>query len=152
MADPNAPITLAEYGSYNCPFCRAADEIIADLRDRFGDRLRYVFRHRPISGDAVASRAAELAQYAYETTDEYWPAHAARMQRGPTLHAEDLMRRRFGAGQERSGDVDDPGALTVELTPEDAALGKLPFMDDTRTPPTHPVQVKRTNSPCCEWG
>ncbi|HET9297166.1 MAG TPA: thioredoxin domain-containing protein, partial [Candidatus Binatia bacterium] len=89
LGDPNAPITLVEYGSYNCPFCRAADEIIAGLRDRFGDRLRYVFRHRPISGDAPARRAAELAQYAYETTGEYWPAHAALMKRGPTLRSED---------------------------------------------------------------
>ena len=90
LGDPNAPITLVEYGSYNCPSCRAADEIIADLRDRFGDRLRYVFRHRPISGDATARRAAELAQYAYETTGEYWPAHAALMKRGPTLRSEDF--------------------------------------------------------------
>ena len=56
LGDANAPITLVEYGSYSCPFCRGADEIIAGLRDRFGDRLRYVFRHRPISGDAVARR------------------------------------------------------------------------------------------------
>lgn len=90
LGDRNAPITLVEYGSYNCPFCRAANEIIADLRDRFGDRLRYIFRHRPISGDPVARRAAELAQYAYETTGEYWPGHAALMQRGPNLHSEDL--------------------------------------------------------------
>ncbi len=90
LGDPNAPITLVEYGSYNCPSCRAADEIIADLRDRFGDRLRYVFRHRPISSDTTARRAAELAQYAYETTGEYWPAHAALMKRGPTLRSEDF--------------------------------------------------------------
>jgi len=90
LGDPGAPITLVEYGSYNCPSCRAANEIITDLRDRFGDRLRYVFRHRPISGDAVARRAAELAQYAHETTGEYWPAHAALMKRGPTLQPKDF--------------------------------------------------------------
>ena len=32
-------ITLVEYGSYACPYCRAANEEIAKLRDRFGDRL-----------------------------------------------------------------------------------------------------------------
>ena len=90
LGDRNAPITLIEYGSYNCPSCLAANEIIADLRDRFGDRLRYIFRHRPISGDQMARSAAELAQYAYETTGEYWPAHAALMKRGPSLRPEDF--------------------------------------------------------------
>ncbi|MGH7926949.1 MAG: DsbA family protein, partial [Candidatus Binatia bacterium] len=76
LGDPGAAITLVEYGSYNCPSCRAANEVVAKLRDRFGDRLCYVFRHRPISGDADARRGADLAQYADETTGQYWQAHA----------------------------------------------------------------------------
>ena len=50
LGDPDAAITLVEYGSYNCPSCLAANDVIANLRDRFGDRLRYVFRHRPLTG------------------------------------------------------------------------------------------------------
>lgn len=90
VGDPGAAITLVEYGSYNCPSCRAANEIIANLRDRFGDRMRYVFRHRPISGNEDARRAAELAQYAHETTGQYWQAHDALMKRGPTLAPGDF--------------------------------------------------------------
>jgi NhaA family Na+:H+ antiporter len=90
LGDPGAPLTLVEYGSYNCPTCHAANEVIADLRDRFGERMRYVFRHRPITGDEMARRAAELAQYAHETTGRYWDAHEALMQRGPALRAKDL--------------------------------------------------------------
>lgn len=41
----DAPVTLVEYGSYDCPYCRAANERIAEVRDQLGDRLRYVFRH-----------------------------------------------------------------------------------------------------------
>ena len=60
---PNeAPITLVEYGSYDCPHCRAANERIVQVRGEFGDRLRYVFRHRPISGSDIARRAAELVE------------------------------------------------------------------------------------------
>jgi NhaA family Na+:H+ antiporter len=90
LGDPGAPITLVEYGSYNCPTCRAADNVIADLRDRFGDRMQYVFRHRPITGDEMARRAAELAEYTHETTGRYWDAHERLMQRGPGLRAQDL--------------------------------------------------------------
>jgi NhaA family Na+:H+ antiporter len=85
-----AQITLVEYGSFNCPSCRAAHDVIAGLRERFGERLRYVFRHRPLTGSEEARRAAELAEYAAETTGEYWRAHDALMRRGPSLRPEDF--------------------------------------------------------------
>jgi len=90
LGEVGAPITLVEYGSFNCPSCRAAHEVIARLRERFGERLRYVFRHRPISASDEARRAAELAEYAAETTGEYWRAHDALMRRGPVLQPEDF--------------------------------------------------------------
>lgn len=90
LGEPGAAITLVEYGSFDCPSCRAAHEVIADLRDRFGDRMRYVFRHRPLAGNEDAQRAAELAQYAHETTGQYWQAHDALMKRGAMLKPGDL--------------------------------------------------------------
>ncbi|BAU49462.1 sodium:proton antiporter [Sulfurifustis variabilis] len=90
LGEPTADITLVEYGSFRCPFCRAAHEVIADLHDRFGDRMRYVFRHRPLAGDDLARQAAELAEYAQETTGQYWSAHDAMMKKGPALAAADL--------------------------------------------------------------
>jgi Na+:H+ antiporter, NhaA family len=90
LGEPGADITLVEYGSYNCPSCRAANEVIANLRDHFGERMRYVFRHRPLSGNDEARGAADLAQYAHETTGQYWEAHEALMRRGPRLKPDDL--------------------------------------------------------------
>jgi len=90
LGEPQAGITLVEYGSYNCPYCQGAHDVISHLRDRFGDRMRYVFRHRPIIGDDTARRAAEFAEYAHETSGEYWQAHDALMKRGPALRPEDL--------------------------------------------------------------
>jgi Na+:H+ antiporter, NhaA family len=90
LGELGAPITLVEYGSFDCPSCHTAHEVIAGLRERFGERLRYVFRHRPISGSEIAKSAAELAEYAAETTGEYWRAHDALMRRGPRLRQEDL--------------------------------------------------------------
>ncbi len=40
LGNSHADMTLVEYGSYACPYCHAAHEIIAGLRDRFGDRMR----------------------------------------------------------------------------------------------------------------
>ena len=64
LGEQGAPITLVEYGSFNCPSCRAANQVIANLQDRFGDRMRYVFRHRPLRDNEIARQAAELAEYA----------------------------------------------------------------------------------------
>jgi NhaA family Na+:H+ antiporter len=92
LGNSHADMTLVEYGSYACPYCHAAHEIIAGLRDRFGDRMRYVFRHRPIPGSDEAERAAELAEYASKTTGRFWPIHDALMKQGPTFHEGDLER------------------------------------------------------------
>jgi len=85
-----AEISLVEYGSYDCPHCRAANERITEVRDQLGERVRYVFRHRPITGSELARRAAELVEQA-STPDEFWSAHVALMTRSRTLTEEDLV-------------------------------------------------------------
>ena len=92
LGSPDADITLVEYGSYACPHCQAAHEIIAGLRDRFGDRMRYVFRHRPIVGSDNAKRAAELVEYASKTTGRFWTVHDALMKLGPAVTDGDFER------------------------------------------------------------
>ncbi|HEX9772914.1 MAG TPA: Na+/H+ antiporter NhaA [Steroidobacteraceae bacterium] len=84
-----APITLVEYGSYACPHCRVANDRIGGVRTEFGDRLRYVFRHRPLTGSNIALRAAELAESA-DTPERFWDAHVALMERSTSLTEDDL--------------------------------------------------------------
>ena len=84
-----AEITLVEYGSYDCPHCRAANARIGEVREQLGDRVRYVFRHRPISGSEIARRAADLVEQA-QTQDEFWSAHVSLMTRSRTLTEDDL--------------------------------------------------------------
>ena len=89
LGPADAPITLVEYGSYACPYCRAANEQVAGIRDRLGDRLRYVFRHRPLTGSDIARRAAELAERA-DDPEQFWHAHVELMTRSETLTEDDL--------------------------------------------------------------
>src|SRR5687768_8366855 len=97
----DAPITVVEYGSYACRFCQAANERIIELRAEFGERLRYVFRHRPISGRELAHEAAALVERA-KTPDDFWRAHVALMDCGEGLTEEKLTRiaREFGLDDE----------------------------------------------------
>ena len=89
LGDASADLTLVEYGSYACPYCRVANDEVAKLRDRFGSRLRYVFRHRPISGSTLAKEAAVLAERAPDH-DRFWQAHVELMTRSHELKSEDL--------------------------------------------------------------
>jgi Na+/H+ antiporter NhaA len=63
--NPNAPLTLVEYGDFECPFCSRATGSIDEVRDHFGDRLRYVWRHLPLERvhphALDAARASEAA-------------------------------------------------------------------------------------------
>jgi len=97
LGPDRAPLTLVEYGSYGCPHCRAANERIASVRDQFGERLRYVFRHRPVTGSDLARRAAELIERIRDP-EQFWDAHMALMTRSQTLTEEDLqtVSRDFG--------------------------------------------------------
>jgi NhaA family Na+:H+ antiporter len=89
LGDPDAPISLVEYGSYACRHCRAAHDRVVDLRDQLGEDLAHVFRHRPLPGNALAVRAAELAERAAEV-GKFWKAHVALMTRSAELTEEDL--------------------------------------------------------------
>jgi Na+:H+ antiporter, NhaA family len=90
LGPPTAGIALVEYGSYACPYCRAANDRIADIRDQLGERMRYVFRHKPLTGSDIARRAAELVERAGDA-ESFWHAHITLMTRSETLTEDDLM-------------------------------------------------------------
>src|SRR5688500_148165 len=92
LGPPDAEMTLVEYGSYACRNCHAVHEVVEGLRSRFGDRMRYVFRHLPVASSENAVRAAELAEYAAETTGRFWEVHEALMERGPAFAEGDFGR------------------------------------------------------------
>ncbi len=92
LGPTDAEMTLVQYGSYSCPQCHAVHEVVKALRDHFGDRMRYVFRHRPVVGNADAARAAELAEVVHRTTGRFWDVHEALMEHGPAFEPGEVER------------------------------------------------------------
>ena len=75
---PDAPVTLVEYGDFECPFCFKAHPIVTTLRRRLGDELRFVFRNFPIAeSHPHALHAAEAAESVAEHSGvgAYWAMH-----------------------------------------------------------------------------
>ena len=89
---PDAELTLVEYGSYACRQCHAVHDVIESLRVRFGERMRYVYRHLPVEGSDVALYAAELTERSAECGAQFWDAHEALMELGSALSTEDVDR------------------------------------------------------------
>jgi protein-disulfide isomerase len=71
----DAPITLVEYGDYECPYCGMAYPIVKRVQARLGNRLRFVFRNFPLSeAHPHAAAAAELAE-ASASQGKFWEMH-----------------------------------------------------------------------------
>jgi NhaA family Na+:H+ antiporter len=90
LGPDDAELTLVEYGSYACRQCHAVHDIVESLRLRFGDRMRYVYRHLPVSENEAALRAAELTERIAEGGGHFWDAHEALMERGPALTTDEV--------------------------------------------------------------
>ena len=71
----SAPITLVEYGDYQCPFCGEAKPVVDEVRRRLGARLRFVFRNFPLTEvHPHAEHAAEAAEAA-AAHGKFWEMH-----------------------------------------------------------------------------
>ncbi|MEV8192251.1 Na+/H+ antiporter NhaA [Rhodococcus pyridinivorans] len=71
----DAPLTLVEYGDFECPFCSKATGSIRDVREHFGDDLRYVFRHLPLDEHHPHARFAAEAAEAAAAQGRFWDMH-----------------------------------------------------------------------------
>jgi Na+/H+ antiporter NhaA len=67
-----APVTLVEYGDFECPYCGQAEAIVRELLDSFGDELRYVWRHLPLSDVHLRAQLAAEASEAGSVQGSFW--------------------------------------------------------------------------------
>jgi protein-disulfide isomerase len=75
QGDIDAPITLLEYGDYECPYCRLAHAIVKEIQQHFEEQLKFVFRHFPLTQlHPPAEVAAETAEFAGEH-GHFWEMH-----------------------------------------------------------------------------
>jgi protein-disulfide isomerase len=87
----DAPVTLLEYGDYQCPYCGAAHPIVKALQRYLGDSLRFAFRHFPLATiHEYAEGAAEAAEAA-GAHGEFWQMHDTLFENQPALDFESLV-------------------------------------------------------------
>jgi protein-disulfide isomerase len=86
----DAPITLVEYGDFECPHCGRAYPIVKRIQAALGDKLRFVFRNFPlVESHPHAEHAAEASEAA-ATQHKYWPMHDTLFENQSALEDSDL--------------------------------------------------------------
>ena len=71
----NAPITLVEYGDYECPYTAMAYPIVKEIIRQFGDKIYFVFRNFPLSDIHPHAQYASEAAEAAAAQDKFWQMH-----------------------------------------------------------------------------
>ena len=128
----DAPVTLLEYGDFECPYCGQAERVVREILRDFGD-VAYVWRQLPLNDvHPQAQLAAEAAEAAAEQ-GAFWPMHDVLLDHQDALGARDLvgyaedleldvdrfrddLRRHSGAGRVAE-DVDSADLSGVSGTP-----------------------------------
>ncbi|HEV8251532.1 MAG TPA: Na+/H+ antiporter NhaA [Gaiellaceae bacterium] len=86
----DAPVTLVEYGDFECPYCGQAEAIVRELLRDFGD-VRYVWRHLPLNDvHAHAQLAAEAAEAAGRQ-DRFWELYDLLLANQDALEPADVL-------------------------------------------------------------
>jgi len=73
----DAPVTLVEYGDFECPYCAMAYPIVKAAQRRLGDRLRLVYRHFPLREAHPHAQHAAMAAEAAGAQGRFWAMHDA---------------------------------------------------------------------------
>ena len=105
LGPPDAPVTLVEYGDFQCPHCARAFPVVQGVKERLGDRVRFVFRHFPLTEiHPQALHAAQAAESAAALGGEeaFWAMHDALFQHAQesrtALSDRNLVRYAESAG------------------------------------------------------
>jgi protein-disulfide isomerase len=86
-----APVTLVEYGDYECPYCGAAHGVTKQLSQEFGDDLRFVFRHFPLTQIHPHSGLAAEAAEAAGAQGGFWGMHDLLFEHQDRLSPQDVL-------------------------------------------------------------
>jgi protein-disulfide isomerase len=86
-----APVTIVEYGDFQCPFCGRAEPVVRELLADFGD-VRYVWRHLPLRDVHPNAQIAAEAAEAAATQGRFWELHDLLLAHQDALRPADLTR------------------------------------------------------------
>jgi protein-disulfide isomerase len=87
----DAPVTLVEYGDYECPYCGMAYPVVKAAQRALGTQLRFVFRNFPLAEAHPHARIAAQAAEAAGAQGRFWEMHDLLFENQRALEPQDLV-------------------------------------------------------------
>ena len=140
-----APLTLVEFGDFECPACRLSEETARQIRAQYADRIRFIFRQFPLSKiHPQAEKAAEASECTAEQ-GKFWEGLEKLYAEQADLSEDALKRyaRELGLDQTRFNQCLDSGETASRVT-QDLADGRAVGV---RATPTFFIGQKRIEGP-----
>jgi protein-disulfide isomerase len=91
LGPDDAPVTLLEYGDYECPFCGRAHGVLKEVLRRVGDEVRFAYRHFPLSQIHPHALMAAQAAEAAGAQERFWEMHDMLFKNQKALEPDDLL-------------------------------------------------------------
>src|SRR6202521_5290345 len=110
----DAPVTLVEYGDYECPYCGMASPIVKTAQRELGGQLRFVFRNFPLAEAHPHARMAAQAAEAAGAQGKFWEMHDMLFEHQDALEPEDLVSYAKALGLDAQRFAHDLEAGTYE--------------------------------------
>ncbi len=88
----NSPLSLVEYGDFECPYCGQAYGIVKEAQDALGDDLRLIFRHFPLTQVHPHALGAAQAAEAAGRQGKFWQMHDLLFENQDALGVDDLRQ------------------------------------------------------------
>jgi protein-disulfide isomerase len=85
-----APVTVVKFEDFHCPFCKEAQRTLAQLLERYADRVKLVHKDYPIDELHPGARAGHLAARCATEQEKFWPYHDALYTNAPKTAPEEL--------------------------------------------------------------
>jgi protein-disulfide isomerase len=146
LGPEGAPVTLLEYGNFECIHCGRAYPIIKQVRKLLGDNLRFVFRHFPTVQTHPHSLRAATAAEAAGAQRKFWEMHDELFTHQTALEDRDLSRyaRRIGVDGEKFARDMTEGTLLKQIE----ADYQLSLFDEhiTGTPTIYINEIRYTGA------
>ncbi len=129
----DAPVTIVEFGDYECPYCGAAAPVLRQLVDESGGRVRLVFRNFPIADRHPYALTAALAAEAAGEQGAFWPMHDLIFERQDRLTDAELRSYADELGIDGERVVGEPAQAFGVRVEADFTDGLAAGVDGTPT-------------------
>jgi protein-disulfide isomerase len=129
----DAEVTIIEYSDFQCPYCASVVPTINQIKEKYGDRVKIVFKDFPLSFHQYAQKAAEAAQCAHEQ-GRFWEYHDTLFANQGSLGMASLKQyaSNLGLNTEQFNRCLDSGKYAAEVQ-EDFSDGQKAGVSGTPT-------------------